>query len=663
MKNCLYIILFTTALWLTGCGSNHALVKEKPLKATYNQEALDMVIDGTIANLVGMNKEALLKYHQAAEFDSSSPGIFLAMAENYYYLGEEKTSIKIINKVLNLDPENLDALILLAACYEKQNDYYRAMQVYKNIVKIEPGNLEHLYYLTSLQIVVKNYEQALASYQSMLQNGLDDPDFCLRIGYLFLQSRALLQAEQVYMGLYKQYPEEEEIYLALAATAKAKGDTLKAISWYKKALEYDDNFGDIRAELRTWYEKNQSWDEAINYFSSLLQKNPDNLANQLLLGNFYFEKGDTTGAITVFQNAIKSFPLRENSYLALASLLQMKKDTLAIEQLYTEALQKNSMFSTVRQGLKNLYLQRQEWKKAVDLYLPLQDNDSTYVSSRIEIANILMAQGDSLEAIDYFKPLMDTQSDDWRVPITLGRYYFLTGQHPLAAECFDKTLELRQDLTHLWILRGINYIQMDSLDLALDNFKTSLQDFPDDPGLNYYAGSILSRQRKFAQAIEYFEKSSEKEPDNIQSILALAGAFDELKEFDKSEPLYLKILSLSPESPVINNNYAYHLSVRGINLEKALEHSKIALQAEPDNGPYLDTMGWIYYKLGDYDQAIHYIEKSLAIDKDSPDVLEHLGDIYYKKGDQLNAEKNWKKSLELDGQRTHILEKLGQSKK
>ncbi len=662
MKKAPYIIFFLAVLWLTGCSSNRVIQKENP-QPTYNQEALNMVIDGTIADIIGMNKEALLKFHQAAEFDSSSPGIFLAMAENYYYLGEDKTSIKIINKVLNLDPQNLDALILLAACYEKQNDYYRAMLVYEEIVKNNPGNLEHLYYLTSLQIIVKNYDKALASYQTMVQNGLEDPDFCMRIGYLFLQGQALQQAEKVYLGIYQQHPELEEIYLALAATAKAQGDTTKAVSWYKTALEYNDTFRDVRAELRAWYEKNQSWDEAISFFSSLVQKNPDNLANQLLLGNFYFDKGDTTGAIAVFQNAIKTYPLRENSYLALASLLQMKQDTLAIERLYEEALQKSSSFSTIRQGLKNLYTRQQQWAKAVDLYLPLQKNDSTFVSSRIEIANILMMQGDSLEAIDYMKPLMESHGTDWRVPITLGRYYFLTGQHQNAGVFFDKTLELRHDITHLWILRGINYIEMDSLDLALENFKASLKDFPDDPGLNYYAGSILSRQRKFAQAIEYFEKSSEKEPDNVQAILSLAGAYDELKEFGKSEPLYLKILALSPESPVINNNYAYHLSVRGVNLEKALEHSKKALQADPENAPYLDTLGWIYYKLGDYDQAIYYIEKSLAVDQESPEVMEHLGDVYFKKGDLVNAEKYWKKSLQLDGQRTHLLEKLGQSKK
>jgi len=667
MKNITHISIsiITLVIVLSGCTGSRKLSKKSQSGYKYNKEALNLVIDGAISDVIGHRKEALLKYHQAAEFDSSSPGIYFALAENYYFLGEEKTSIKIINKALKLDPENLDALILLAACYEKQKNYFKAMFVYEDIVRLEPNNLEHLYYLTSLQIILYNYDKALKTYKSMLANGLDDPDFCLRIGYLFLQNRAYAQAEDVYYGIYKKHPELEEIYLALAATSKAKGDTTNAISWYKKALNYNYNFRDVRAELRRIYEKNKSWDDAITFYSSLITKDSTNLSNKLLLGNFYFQKGDTTNAIKIFERAVEQHPSRENAYLALGSAYIIKGDTLSAAKVYEKALnrQDSFYFYDVRQSLKEVFINQQKWQKAINLYEPLQGNDTTYVSSRLEIANIFLLQGDTLKAINYCKPLIETHSKDWRVPLNLGRFYFLYSNHEEARKYFDKTLELRKDLSHLWILRGINFIEMDSLDLALENFKASLKNFPDDPGLNYYTGSILSRQRKFAQAIEYFEKSSKKEPNNIQAILSLAGAYDELKKFEKSEKLYQKLIALNPESPIINNNYAYHLSIRGLNLDQALEYSKKALKADPENAPYLDTMGWIYYNLGDYYQAKYYIEKSLAIQQTAPEVMEHLGDIYFKLGDKNNAELYWKKAFELDSGRTHLFEKLGQSKK
>jgi len=665
MKNITVIFLVLLLIIMSGCTGSGKLIKKTQPEPEYNEEALNLVIDGAIFDVIGFHKEALLKYHQAAEFDSSSPGIYFAMAENYYFLGEVKTSIKIINKILKIDPQNLDALILLAACYEKQKNYYKAMLVYEDIVRLEPKSLEHLYYLTSLQIIIRDYDKALMTYQAMLENGLDNPDFCLRIGYLFLQNRAYKQAEQVYLGVYEKYPDIEEIYLALAATYKVKGDTTKAIAWYKKALVFNNNFRDARAELRMIYDKNQNWDDAITFFNDLVDKDSTNLANKLLLGNFYFQKGETPKAIDIFKKTVTEHPARESAYLALGSLFMMKGDTVSTINIYQDALNsKNAFyFYRVRQNLKDIFLDQQQWQRAIQLFEPLQNNDTTFVSSRLEVANILMLKGDTLAAIDYCKPLEETHSDDWRVPFTLGRLYFFSERHEEAGKGFDRALELQNELPHLWILRGINYIEMDSLDRAAENFLNSLDKFPDDPALNYYTGTVLSRQRKFSQAIEYLEKSTEKDPDNIQSILSLAGAYDELKKFEKSEKLYQKLIELDPDSPVINNNYAYHLSIRGLKLEQALEYSKKALTADPENAPYLDTIGWIYYKIGDYYQAKYYIEQSLAIQKSSPEVMEHLGEVYFKLGDTNNAELYWKKALELDNDRTHLLEKLGQSKK
>jgi len=663
MKNIKIIFIVLLFVFLSGCTGSRKLVKKSQPEDKYNEEALNLVIDGAIFDVIGLNKEALLKYHQAAEFDSSSPGIYFAMAENYYFLGEEKTSIKIIDKILKIDPQNLDALILLAACYEKQKNYYKAMLVYEDIVKLEPKSLENLYYLTSLQIIIRQYDKALKTFHSMLENGLDSPEFSMRIGYLFLQNRAYEQAEQVYLGVFEKNPEIEEIYLALAATNKVKGDTTQAIIWYKKALNYNNNFRDAGAELRMIYEKNKNWDDAITFFGNLVHKDSTNLANKLLLGNFYFQKGDLTNAIKIFKKTVKQHPARESAYLALGSLFMMKGDTVSTIGIYEDVLQSQNAgyFYQVRQSLKDIYLDQQKWRKAINLFESLQNNDTTYVSSSLEIANIIMMKGDTLAAIDYCKPLEKNHADDWRVPLTLGRFYFFSRKHVDAEKSFNKALEIQKEIPQLWILRGINYIEMDSLDLALENFMNSLKNFPDDPGLNYYTGSVLSRQKNFPQAVEYFKKSSEKEPDNIQAILSLAGAYDELKIFEKSEKLYQKLIKVDPESPVINNNYAYHLSIRGRDLELALQYSKKALKADPENAPYLDTIGWIYYNLGDYEQAKNYIEQSLAIQKTSPEVMEHLGEVYFKMGDISNAELYWKKALELDKGRTHLLEKLGQS--
>ena len=83
-----------------------------------------------------------------------------------------------------------------------------------------------------------------------------------------------------------------------------------------------------------------------------------------------------------------------------------------------------------------------------------------------------------------------------------------------------------------------------------------------------------------------------------------------------------------------------------------------ALEADPENGAFLDTIGWVYFKIGNYDKALEYIKKSVAIRDSSAEVLEHLGDVYEKLGQMELAVENWKRAKTLDPDRESLTTKL-----
>ena len=658
-KQILKLIALSVVTLVVACGSTRQMTKPAKEERVYNQEALNHIIDGSIADLIGSPQEAIVNYQQAAEIDTSSPGIYYALAENYYMLDELKTSIRLCRRALRLDPANIEALELMAASYEKMQQYRDALSVYQDIVELQPNDLNSLYSLTSMQIVSREYDKAASTYKKMVQNGLTEPDFRLRIGHLFLQSRATEYAESVYLDIFKEFPDYEPVYLALAATQKTLKDTTKAIDWYLKGLTANPKFNDVKAELRVLYEKRKTWDEAIATFSMLVEKDPENLDNKLQLGQFQLASGDTISTQKTYELAIEQHPFSERAYLALGAIEKIAGDTTAAIAAYQTGLEKRQSFLDVRRRLRDIFTKRKQFDQAIALYEPLTDSDSTFVGAQIEIANLTLQKGDTLQAIEKCQALFETHGDDWRVPLTLGRYYFIAGESDKAIPLLIKAKDTRPDIPYLWVLTGINYLQLDSLDAARNNFETAVKKFPDDPEINYYLGSVHARKQEFNQAIPFFEKSNEKDPDNIQTLLALAGAYDENRQYSVSENIYKKLLEKNPGVPIVLNNYAYHLSVRGTRLEEALQMVQFALDADPDNAPYLDTIGWIYYQLGDYNNAITFTKKSLAIQEDSPEVLEHLGDIFDKMGDRTTAEEYWRKSLEIDKNRTHVLEKLG----
>ena len=107
------------------------------------------------------------------------------------------------------------------------------------------------------------------------------------------------------------------------------------------------------------------------------------------------------------------------------------------------------------------------------------------------------------------------------------------------------------------------------------------------------------------------------------------------------------------------NNFAYSLAQKDKDLENALKMAEKAIEQEPENGAFLDTIGWVFFKLEKYDKAIEYIEKSLTYREGSAEVYEHLGDVYQKLGEPEIAHKHWQQAKELEPDRQSVLLKLG----
>ena len=492
----------------------------------------------------------------------------------------------------------------------------------------------------------------------MVQNGLEDPDYRLRIGNLLLQSRALPQAFSVYEEVNRAYPNYEPGYLALATVAKTKKDTLAAIECYRKALRQNPRFEDAKAELKSLLEVGKKWDDAIAVYRSLVTQDSTNLTDKLQLGQYYFFKGDSIAAGAWLQETIRQHPKSERAYLALGSLYHFQKDTVAEETLYTQTLAQQPGFLDVRQRLRDLLASQQKWDQAIDLYKALQDNDSTYVGSRVIITNLLMQKGDTLQAVAMCEALNKDHGDDWRAPFTLARIYLIRAQPQKAASYFDKAIALRNDLPGLWILRGVNFMRMDSVQQAADNYARAVQLFPEEPEVNYYMGLICTRQQKSNEAVSWLEKAYNLEPNNLQTMLALSAAYDEVRDAQRAEQLYAKLLKQYPGLPVVLNNYAYHLAVRNIRLPEALDMALKAIKEEPQNAAYLDTAGWIYFRMGEYEKARDLIEKSVNSRSASAEVAEHLGDVYEKLGNLEKALQYWKRALDQDSSRTAIKDKI-----
>jgi tetratricopeptide (TPR) repeat protein len=139
---------------------------------------------------------------------------------------------------------------------------------------------------------------------------------------------------------------------------------------------------------------------------------------------------------------------------------------------------------------------------------------------------------------------------------------------------------------------------------------------------------------------------------------SLALIYDGLDSLARVVDLYERAIRLTDSAAVYLNNLAYTYAERGINLEHAKMLSERSLQADPKNASYLDTMGWIEFKLGNDHEAINWLKKALKSDPKSAPVVEHIGDVYHKRNSLSKARSYYRKALELDPANQQLREKV-----
>ena len=177
-------------------------------------------------------------------------------------------------------------------------------------------------------------------------------------------------------------------------------------------------------------------------------------------------------------------------------------------------------------------------------------------------------------------------------------------------------------------------------------------------------GVAYGTQGKLDEAVATFQSALAVNPHMFSIMHTLAIMSEDMADTARSDSLFKNLILHHNNNAVGFNDYAYIISERNntsLNeLNYALELAERAIVMEPDNAAFLDTIGWIYYKMGTYGKAQEYLEKSLKINKDNPVILEHMGDVYHKLDASDQALLIYEKALLKDTDNKTIQNKINQ---
>lgn len=507
-----------------------------------------------------------------------------------------------------------------------------------------------------------NFVGAIENYRTALKFD-KSPGIYHALAEVYFKVSKFNEAQTEISNALKLKPDEQNYLETLANIYIAKKDFKKAIDTYEKIISLDSNYTYGLYSLARLYQEMKMPAKAIVIYEKITNKIGYDFDVLNKMYDIYIGYKDFGKATGVLEAILKLDPYNINIKKLLATLYVKNNNLSDARKMYEEIYVLDPEDKEVQSELVKIYFKNNESGRAFENFSKMLGKDSLGFWEKVQVGELyynLITQDISAADIakGIFLNLNNEYPDQWIPYYYLGAIDVLEKNNTEYHEKFNKAIMNADTSREVYINIGFTYFQQGETDAALETLDQGLARFPDDYRLNYIKGLSLQQDNRESEAIAFLEKAIASNSQDIGILSTLALAYDNQGEYKKSSDIYEMALKLDPQNALILNNYAYNLSERGENLDKALSMAKIAVEKEPNNASYLDTIGWIYFKMKNYKLAKKFIEKSLSINPNSAVVLEHLGDVFNAMKDNSNALKYWKLSLEKNPNNKSLKDKI-----
>ena len=580
--------------------------------------------------------KAIDEYKLALAADPNSAFLNHGLADLYFRTGRVKDAIAAAQEQIKKDPKSLEAHKLLGRIYLRSLGDQQA---------------------TASDQMMK---LAIGEYTQIIALEPDNVEDHLLLGQLYSFSHDSAHAEEQFKAAQKIDPNSEEVALNLARMYSEQGDLHRAIS-VLSALPEDDQTAKTEYVLGASYDQSKDTKKAIAAYQKSLEMEPDNLDVERALADALLKDGRDKEALAAYGDVAEGDPTDAQAYLHMAeierrdgryedALAHLKKAaplaTDSLEISYNEALTYDAL-GRYEDAEKLFAKLAADSEHTTGQYSAPEKNNRALFLDRL--ANVYREEAKSdLSAATYVK-LADLGPDfaerGYGAAIDSlrdGHLYDRATQ--VAKQALDKYPKNRA----LKLMYATQLADSGKPEDGLSLAKSMLNNTPDDREVDLAVAQIETHAKKWKDASEALEKAeqlSTKQDDKLY-VYFLRGALEERqKHFDGAETAFKKALAIDPNNSTALNYYGYMLADRDERLPDALSMIQRAVKLDPQNYAYLDSLGWAYYKLGQYGLAEGNLVKASQRNATDPTVHDHLGDLYEKTGRLKLAASQWEEAL------------------
>ena len=412
-------------------------------------------------------------------------------------------------------------------------------------------------------------------------------------------------------------------------------DSPLAREHFRKASELDPKRHRLYAKLAMAALLGGERDLAIEALQRSCRENPGSLQARVDLATAYQITGNTAMAVENFRKALEIDPATTSVYMALANLLFFKDDPEQALEILGE-------------GIRNV-------PNAEPLLVFTYSQGVGFIES-----------GDVENAIGCLNLVAEhTTVQRAQLHHLLGELHEGAGRPQDAIASFSLATAQPEPLPQSFLKLALLYAEHEPA-RAIETLLRADDLLPDNVLILLSLAQIYAYEDKLDEAIGIYERVKEAEAQTPEHELTSGfylryGAIcDQAGMPERAEQIFQQCLEEFDDAHAVMNYLAYMWAEKDVHLDEALAHITRALEFEPENGAYIDTLGWVLYKKGLYREALEQIAKAHEILGDDPTIVDHLGDIWNALGETEKAVDSWSESFVLDPGNESVLEKLGE---
>ncbi len=591
--------------------------------------------------------------------------------------GDADEALKLYQQAAKLDPSSGDIPAAIAGLYARQNRLREALAAAEIALKIDPGTVEAHWVLGTIYAAYSQSEEsaktatarqaerdfaerAIPHLEAVLnaRGATADPELLLTLGRLYLKTSDANKAVGLLSRFIEIEPDSLDAVVLLSEAYTKAGRIDDAIKLLTSGAEREPA---LYPPLATALEQAGRWKDAVDAYAKASQQgvNSVDLRRRWAIALMNADRpGDAAKARDLLQQVLDKDPKDTRAMYLLVQAQRQLNDYQAAEATARRLIAADPGGLSGPYALAQVFEQRHQPRSVIDTLQPVVDRLAASAAAdtgseaplllHLAFAYIDLDQPD--RAISILERAKQRAPNDSTIDVGLAQAHIAAKRYAQAADLADKARVAHPDDVRLARLEADALRQSGQMDRGVAILEQIRQAHPDDPA-NYVAlAQLLVSGDRAEQAASVMQTARTRFPEDLSVLFETGAVCERQKKYAEAEKLFKDVLAENPLHAPALNYLGYMLADRGLRLGESVKYIRRALEVEPDNPAYLDSLGWAYFKMNRLDLAEPNLRRAAADRPTDSAVQDHLGDLLLKLGRPDEAIAAWKRALAGDGE-------------